>query len=89
MSAEKVLKNIKLWSKHVVCIKWCTIAHFPYNTIGLRFGIRTCPKVKGMPVGTETLRKANSHFDPTQTGSGNAPPVEADVDWYRLVLLLH
>ena len=28
----------------------------------------------GVPGVTGTLEKANSHFDPTQTGSGTAPP---------------
>ena len=30
--------------------------------------------VRGVPGVTGTLRKANSHFDPTQTGLGTAPP---------------
>ena len=29
---------------------------------------------RGVPWVTETLVKANSHFDQTQTGSGTAPP---------------
>ena len=29
---------------------------------------------RGVPEVTGTLEKANSHFDPTQTGSGTAPP---------------
>ena len=29
--------------------------------------------VRGVP-GVETLGKTNSHFDPTQTGFGTAPP---------------
>ena len=33
-----------------------------------------CEKMKGSPRVTGTLKKANSHFDPTQTGSGTAPP---------------
>ena len=31
-------------------------------------------KCRGVPGVTGTLRKANSHFDPIQTGSGTAPP---------------
>ena len=30
--------------------------------------------VRGVPRVTRTLGKANSHFDPTQTGLGTAPP---------------
>ena len=30
--------------------------------------------MRGVPGVTGTLGKANSHFDPTQTGSGTAPP---------------
>ena len=30
--------------------------------------------VRGVPGVTGTLRKANSHFNPTQTGLGTAPP---------------
>ena len=30
--------------------------------------------VGGMPRATGILRKANSHFNPTQTGLGTAPP---------------
>ena len=36
---------------------------------------------RGMPRIIKTLGKANSHFDPNQTGSGTAPPHEAAVDW--------
>ena len=31
-------------------------------------------KIKGNPWGNWTLGKANSHFDPTQTKPGTAPP---------------
>ena len=31
-------------------------------------------KCRGVPGVTGTLGKANSHFDPTQMGSGTAPP---------------
>ena len=31
-------------------------------------------KMKGVPGVTGTLGKVYSHFDPTQTGSGTAPP---------------
>ena len=30
-----------------------------------------------------TLGKTNSLFEPTQTGSGTAPPIEAAVGWSR------
>ena len=36
---------------------------------------------------TGTLRKANSHFDPTQTGRGPHHHVEAAGDWYSSILL--
>ena len=37
--------------------------------------------MRGVPWVTGTFEKTNSHFDPTQTGLGTAPPVEAAVDW--------
>ena len=37
---------------------------------------------------TWTVGKANSHFDPTQTGSGPHHPVEAAVDWCSLCILV-
>ena len=40
-------------------------------------------KIKGSVGVTGTLRKSNSPFDPTQTGSGTVPPREAAVDWCR------
>ena len=43
--------------------------------------------VRGMPWVTGTLGKANSHFDPTQTGRGPHHHVEAAVDWYSSILL--
>ena len=43
--------------------------------------------VRGVPGVTGTRRKANSHFDPTQTGRGPHHHVEAAVDWYSSILL--
>ena len=43
--------------------------------------------VRGVPVVTGTLGKANSHFDPTQTGRGPQHHIEAAVDWYSSILL--
>ena len=43
--------------------------------------------VRGVPGVTGTLRKANSHFDPIQTGWGPYNHVEAAVDWYSSILL--
>ena len=43
--------------------------------------------VRGVPGVTGTLGKANSHFDPTQTGRGPHHHVEAVVDWYSSILL--
>ena len=43
--------------------------------------------VRGVPGVTGTLRKANNHFDPTQTGWGLHHHVEAAVDWYSSILL--
>ena len=43
--------------------------------------------VRGVPGGTGTLGKANSHFDPTQTGRGPHHHAEATVDWYSSILL--
>ena len=43
--------------------------------------------VRGVPGVTGTLRKANSHFDPTQTGRGPHHHVEAAVDRCSLILL--
>ena len=43
----------------------------------LSFKRQHCEKMvcaKGVPGVTGTLGKANSHFNPTQTGSGTAPP---------------
>ena len=42
-----------------------------------------------MPGVTGTLGKANSHFDPTQTRSGTAPPRWAAVDWCFSLLLFY
>ena len=39
---------------------------------GLRGEKMVC--VRGVPGVTGTLSNVNSHFDPTQTGSGTAPP---------------
>ena len=40
-----------------------------------RSGSSIAKKCRGVVPGvTGTLGKANSHFDPTQTGSGTAPP---------------
>ena len=36
---------------------------------------------------TETLRNANSHFDPTKRGWGRHHHVEAAVDWCSSILL--
>ena len=44
--------------------------------------------VRGVPGVTGTLGKANSHFDPTQTGQGPHHHVEAAVDWCSLILLV-
>ena len=43
--------------------------------------------VRGVPGVTGTLGKANSHFDPTQTGRGSHHHVEAAVDWCSSILL--
>ena len=43
--------------------------------------------MRGVPGVTGTLGKANSHFDPTQTGWGPHHHVEAAVDWYSSILL--
>ena len=43
--------------------------------------------VRGVPGVTGTLGKANSHFDPTQTGWGPHHHVEAAVDWCNSILL--
>ena len=43
--------------------------------------------VSGIPGVTGTLGKANSNFDPTQTGRGPHHHVEAAVDWYSSILL--
>ena len=43
--------------------------------------------VRGVPGVTGTLGKANSHFDPTQTGQGLHHHVEAAVDWCSSILL--
>ena len=43
--------------------------------------------VRGVPGVTGTLGKANSHFDPIQTGFGPHHHVEAAVDWCSSVLL--
>ena len=43
--------------------------------------------VRGVPGVTGTLGKANSHFDPIQTGLGLHHHVEAAVDWCSLILL--
>ena len=43
--------------------------------------------VRGVPGVTGTLGKANSHFDPTQTGRGPYHHVEAAVDWCSSILL--
>ena len=44
--------------------------------------------MRGVPVVTGTLGNANSHFDPTQTGSGTAHLVEAAVDWCRILIVI-
>ena len=43
--------------------------------------------VRGVPGVTGTLRKANSHFDSTQTDWGPHHHVEAAVDWCSSILL--
>ena len=43
--------------------------------------------MRGVPGVTGTLGKANSHFDPTQTGRGPHHHVEAAVDWCSSILL--
>ena len=43
--------------------------------------------VRGMPRVAGTIGKANSHFDPTQTGRGPHHYVEAAVDWCSSILL--
>ena len=43
--------------------------------------------VRGVHGVTETLGKANSHFDPTQTGREPHHHVEAAVDWCSSILL--
>ena len=42
---------------------------------------------RGVPGVTGTLRKANSNFNPTQTGLGPHHHVEAAVDWCNSILL--
>ena len=42
---------------------------------------------KGSAWVTGTLGKANSHFDPTQTGRGPHHHIEAAVDWCSSILL--
>ena len=43
--------------------------------------------VRGVPGVTGTFKKANSHFDPTQTGRGPHYDVEATVDWCSSILI--
>ena len=43
--------------------------------------------VRGVPGVTGTLGKANSHFDPTQTGRGPHHHVKWAVDWCSSILL--
>ena len=43
--------------------------------------------VSGVPGVTGTLRKANNHFDLTQTGRGPHHHVEAAVDWHSSIFL--
>ena len=43
--------------------------------------------VRGVPGVTGTFGKANSHFDPIQTGLGLHHHVEAAVEWCSLILL--
>ena len=43
--------------------------------------------VRGVPRVTGTLGKANSHFNPIQTGRGPHHHVEAAVDWCSSILL--
>ena len=43
--------------------------------------------VRGVPRVTGALGKANSHFDPTQTGLGPHHDVEVAVDWCSSILL--
>ena len=43
--------------------------------------------VRGVPGVTGTLWKANSHFDPTQSGRGPHHHVEAAIDWCSSILL--
>ena len=43
--------------------------------------------VRGVPGVTGTLGKANSHFNPIQTGRGPHHHIEAAVDWYSSILL--
>ena len=43
--------------------------------------------VRGVPGASGTLGKANSHFDPTQTGRGPHHHVEAAVYWCSSILL--
>ena len=43
--------------------------------------------VRGVPGVTETLGKANSNFNPTQTGLGPHDHVEAAIDWCSSILL--
>ena len=48
--------------------------------------------LRRVPGVTGTLGKANSHFNPTQTGRGPHHHIEVAVDWYSsnlLALLLH
>ena len=43
--------------------------------------------VRGVSGATGTLKKTNSHFNPTQTGLGTHYHVEAAVDWCSSTLL--
>ena len=61
-------------------------ACYPFAVVwGLHGEKMVC--VRGVPGVTGTLGKANSHFDPTQTGRGPHHHVEAAVDWYSSILL--
>ena len=43
--------------------------------------------VRGVPGVTRTFGRANSHFDPTQTGRGPHHHVKVAVDWCSSILL--
>ena len=60
--------------------QFCRYCMLPFCS---RSGGSIAKKCRGVPGVAGTLRKANSHFNPTQRGSGPHHHVEAAVDWFR------